>query len=55
MYDGQTVEADAEIRWSKPKSAKKGYALGLEFVSMDTKNQKRLHRFLEEIENTLGM
>jgi c-di-GMP-binding flagellar brake protein YcgR len=55
LYDGNTAEADAEIRWSSHKPQKDGYALGLEFVQIDDKNLRRLKRFLQDLDATLGM
>ena len=55
IYDGSTIEAQAEVRWSKFKDSKDGYATGAEFVDIDDKNQKKLRTFLSELESTLGM
>ena len=55
IYDGSTIEAQAEVRWSKFKEAKDGYATGAEFINMDDKNQNRLRTFLSELDATLGM
>ncbi len=55
IYDGSTIDAEAEVRWSKFKEAKNGYATGAEFVSMDDKNQNKLRTFLSELDATLGM
>ncbi len=55
IYDGSTIEALAEVRWSKYKEAKGGYATGAEFISIDEKNQQRLQTFLSELDATLGM
>ena len=55
IYDGSTIEALAEVRWSKYKEAKGGYATGAEFISIDENNQRRLDTFLSELEATLGM
>lgn len=55
LYDGQTIEAQAIVRWSKYKQAKEGYAIGVEFTEIDAPNQKRLDTFLAELDATLGM
>lgn len=55
LYDGSTIEADSEVRWASFKEQKEGYAIGVQFVSIDDRNQRRLHRFLTEIDATLGM
>ncbi len=55
LYDGKSVEADAEIRWNSPKPQKEGFALGVQFTEIDDKNRKRLSKFLTDLDNTLGM
>jgi len=55
LYDGSNIEADSEVRWSKHKERKDGYALGVEFVEMDARNEKRLNHFLAELDATLGL
>jgi hypothetical protein len=55
LYDGTSVEADSEIRWTSHKPRKDGYALGLQFLQIDEKNERRLKNFLEDLDNTLGM
>ncbi len=55
IYDGSTIEGLAEVRWSKFKEAKDGYAAGAEFINMDDRNQKKLRTFLSELDSTLGM
>jgi len=55
LYDGQTIDAQARVRWSKFKQAKDGYAVGVEFTDIDATNQKRLDTFLTELDATLGM
>lgn len=55
IYDGSIIEAIGMVRWSKPKEAKKGYALGIEFVDLNSKTEKRLNAFLTELDATLGM
>ncbi len=55
IYDGSTIEAHAEVRWSKFKEAKDGYATGAEFIDIDDRNQQRLRTFLSELDATLGM
>lgn len=55
LYDGQRIEAQALVRWSKYKQAKEGYAIGVEFTKIDAPNQKRLDTFLAELDATLGM
>ena len=53
--DAFAAEADAEIRWSAHKPQKDGYALGVQFTEMDDKNQRRLRKFLTDLDETLGM
>ena len=55
IYDGSVIESQADVRWSAPKPAREGYAIGLEFADMDEKNRKRLGTFLAELAATLGM
>lgn len=55
IYDGSIIEAQAQVRWSKYKEAKDGYATGAEFTQIDAKNLKRLKTFLTELDATLGM
>ena len=55
IYDGSTIEALAEVRWSTYKEAKQGYATCAEFVNIAEKNQRRLDTFLADLEATLGM
>ncbi len=55
LYDGSIIEADSEVRWTSFKEQKQGYAIGVQFVSIDERNQRRLHNFLSEIDATLGM
>ncbi len=55
IYDGSTIEAMVEVRWTKYKEAKGGYAIGAEFIGIDDKNQRRLQKFLSELDATLGM
>ena len=55
IYDGSTIEAQAEVRWSKFKETKGGYATGAEFIDIDDRNKNKLRTFLSELEATLGM
>lgn len=55
LYDGTMIEADSEVRWTSFKEQKQGYAIGVQFVSIDDRNQKRLHRFLADLDSSLGM
>jgi c-di-GMP-binding flagellar brake protein YcgR len=55
LYDGASIEADSEIRWSAAKEQKGGFALGIQFVSIDSRNQRRLQQFLDDLDKTLGM
>lgn len=55
LYDGSTIEADSEVRWTSFKEQKEGYAIGVQFVSIDDRNQRRLQRFLADLDSTLGM
>lgn len=55
LYDGSEAEADAEVRWSSHKPQKDGYALGVQFTKIDDKNQRRLKKFLTNLDETLGM
>ena len=55
LYDGMTIEAESEVRWTSYKESKAGYAVGVQFVSIDERNQRRLHKFLEELDASLGM
>lgn len=55
LYDGTSIEAESEVRWTKPKQEKKGFALGVQFKKLDERNRKRLSRFLNELDASLGM
>lgn len=55
LYDGNTIEAEAEVRWAKHKAQKEGWALGVQFVDLDAKNHSRLNSFLAELDATLGL
>jgi c-di-GMP-binding flagellar brake protein YcgR len=55
LYDGMSIEAESEVRWTTYKEQKEGYAVGVQFVSIDERNQRRLHKFLADLDATLGM
>lgn len=55
LHNGQVIESQTQVRWSTPKPAKEGFAVGLEFVDIDAKNEQRLSTFLTELATTLGM
>ncbi len=55
LFDGSSVEAASEIRWSSHKPQKDGYAIGVQFLQMDDMNQRRLRTFLTELDNTVGL
>lgn len=55
VYDGRKIKAKAEVRWTKHKEKKGGYATGLKFVEITEENRKRIEEFLSELDDTLGL
>lgn len=54
LPDGSQIEALAEVRWTKEKDSKGGYAAGLRFVQIGAKDEIRVRAFLQDLEETLG-
>lgn len=54
-YDGQKIAAKAEVRWTKHKDRKGGYATGLKFVEITDSNRTLIKAFLQELDDTLGL
>jgi hypothetical protein len=55
VYDGSYIEGQGEVRWVKQKEAAKGYSIGVHFTQIDRTNIDRVHAFLRELDNTLGI
>jgi c-di-GMP-binding flagellar brake protein YcgR len=54
-YDARSIEAKGQVRWSKEKASKGGYAVGVQFTYIDSPSQDRLKTFLSELDANLGM
>lgn len=55
LPDGSTIESMAEVRWTKEKDSRSGYAAGLRFVDLAPQEEKKVRAFLEELDRTLGL
>ncbi len=53
--DDRNIEAKAEVRWTKHKESKGGYAVGIAFTYVDTSSMEKLTAFLDDLDANLGM
>jgi hypothetical protein len=49
------IECIAEVRWTRWKEARKGYALGLQLLELSADGRTRLRDFLTRLDETLGL
>ena len=49
------IAAQAIVRWSKSIPEKHGYASGVQFSTMEEKDRKRLIKFLQAMDATVGL
>lgn len=54
LPDGSSIESTAEVRWTKEKDTKSGFAAGLRFTQMAPKEEAKVRAFLDELDRTLG-
>lgn len=55
LAGGATVETRAEVRWVKAIPQRDGFACGVHFKHVDVSDQKRILRFLKELDETMGL
>lgn len=55
VFDGSAIESKVEVRWIKPKETMNGYVLGIKFRQMDSDNRERLKKYIQELDDSLGL
>lgn len=55
LYDGRKIQTQAEVRWTKRKEKKGGYATGVQFVQISEEDEKLIEEFIAELDETLGL
>ncbi|MFP4501030.1 MAG: PilZ domain-containing protein [Candidatus Hydrogenedentota bacterium] len=51
----ETFQVRGHVRWTKAVSKKEGYASGVQFDQITTKDRERVLRFLHELDETIGL
>ena len=55
LRDSSNINAKAVVRWVKMMPEKGGYASGVQFTHVSTKDQVRITEFLTELDTTAGL
>jgi c-di-GMP-binding flagellar brake protein YcgR len=55
LRDGSNINAKAVVRWVKMIPEKGGYASGVQFTQVSSKDQVRIAEFLTELDTTAGL
>lgn len=55
LRSGHTIKCLGVVRWTKGVPQKNGYACGVQFSTIEPKDEKRILAFLKEMDATIGM
>jgi len=55
LEGGAQVNTSGSVRWTKDVDAHHGYASGVQFAALGSKDQKAIHALLAKLDRTIGL
>ncbi len=55
LRDGSKIRASGVVRWNKAVKEHDGYAAGVQFISIENGDRRRIHAFLMELDESIGL
>ena len=52
---GGDIPARGTVRWTKGVSAREGFACGVEFINLDPRSREQIARFLQHLDENIGL